>query len=495
MKKTFFTAVLLGSFILYSCSKDHFQSLLDDPNRSTTVNPSLLLTNVAVSSFAASGTGPTYRAHIMGNAEASYSEEYFTWDRGDYGIYTTLLQVNQMKIEAAKRNLKEYLALAKFFDAFNFYKLTMQFGDIPYSEALQAAGKVYNPKYDTQKEVFLGILKELDAANKDLIPYTGAVVTITGDVIYKGDVLKWRKLINSFALRVLITLSAKTADADLQVVQKFQNIVNNPTLYPLFQDNTDNGQLTYYNLTGNNYPVYKNTTAQRAFIDERFANFLIASKDPRLFSFASQTVNAVAAGKLSTDFSGYGGADASLLTKDLKLIIAGKNVSSMNGRYTNDPAGEPYIAVGYAELQFNLAEAAYRGWINKDPETFYKNGIKASMSFYESYGAYKTSDYFDNVYANAAVVYNAAAALSQIMMQKYISFFMNSHEEAYFNIRRTGLPAIKLDGGGVQNGAVFPKRWMYPQTEIDRNNQPLADAIQRQFPDGDNINGVMWLLK
>ena len=66
-----------------------------------------------------------------------------------------------------------------------------------------------------------------------------------GDVIYGGrqpeEIVNWRKLIDScLTLRVLLTLSGKTADPDLKVIQRFQNIYTNPTTYPIFfQSNAD----------------------------------------------------------------------------------------------------------------------------------------------------------------------------------------------------------------------------------------------------------------
>src|SRR6202042_3266393 len=107
---------------------------------------------------------------------------------------------------------------------------------------------------------------------------------------------------------------------------------------------------------------------------------------------------------------------------------------SLNIRYTASPAPEPHVAVGYPELEFNLAEAAWRGWISGDPETFYKNGIQASFSFYEAYedlpaGTYQTATYFPTYYANPTITYNSATALQQIIYQKYIAFFYNSRSE------------------------------------------------------------------
>ena len=67
--------------------------------------------------------------------------------------------------------------------------------------------------------------------------------------------------------------------------------------------------------------------------------------------------------------------------------------------------------------------------------------------------------------------------------------------EPFYNQARTGFPAFSVYGGGVVNNQQIPKRWMYPQDESTLNTENLQTAIQRQYPAGDNVNGVPWLLK
>ena len=506
MKKITIISCML---VLLSCSKAHFREVNVNPDQSASAPPYLLLPNIAVSSFTLINPpdpgGASLRCHQTGNAQQPYVEQFWNWLQGDYSTYNILLQVHQMKLEAANAQQPEYDAVAKFFDAYNFYKTTMLFGDIPFSQAEQAATAVYNPVYDTQKSVFLGILNELDSANTELIPFSNGQNPLTGDIIYgtsSNEILQWRKLINSFAIRVLLTLSGKTTDADLQVIPRFQKIYNNPSVYPLFQSNADNGQLTYSNQNGNIYPLYKNTEVTRLYPDSAFCNYLTTNKDPRLFAYFSQTANSIAAGKLPTDFSAYKGIDASIVTTTAADIFTQSGeCSSLNIRYTANPAPEPHVAIGYPELQFNLAEAAYRGWITANAETFYKNGIQASFSFYEPYenllaGTYQTASYFPTYYANPVITYNPATALQQIIYQKYIAFFYNSFEEPYFNMRRTGLPVVTVNGGGMQNNGKLPLRFLYPISETQTNTTAVNAAIQRQFGSGgDNINSAMWLLQ
>ena len=56
--------------------------------------------------------------------------------------------------------------------------------------------------------------------------------------------------------------------------------------------------------------------------------------------------------------------------------------SKLNNRYLETEVGEPFIRIGYAELQFILAEAALRKWITGEgAEGYYKSGIRAAMEF------------------------------------------------------------------------------------------------------------------
>jgi len=504
--KVFPTAIrlstIIGILVLLSCSKAHFRQLNENPDQASSVPPYLLLANIASSSFTLINPpdpgGASLRCHQTGNAQQPYVEQYWNWLQGDFSTYTILLQVHQMKQEAATYQEPEYDAIAKFFDAYNYYKTTMLYGDIPDSLAEQAANGVYDPAYETQKSVFLGILSELDSANTELIPFSNGQSPLTDDIIYgstTNDVMQWRMLINSFTLRVLLTLSGKTSDPDLQVIQKFQNIYNNPSTYPIFQSNADDGALQYSDENGNIYPLYKNTEVTRLYPDSAFCTFLTTNKDPRLFAYFSQTPNSVTGGKLPTDFTAYAGINASIdNTTAADIFTQTGTSSSLNIRYTANPAPEPHVAVGYPEQEFNLAEAAWRGWITANPETFYMNGIQASMSFYEPYenlpsGTYQTTTYFPTYYAQPAIKYNPATALQQIIYQKYIAFFYNSFEEPYFNMRRTGLPVLTLNGGGMLNNGILPLRLMYPITETQSNAAAYKAAVQSQFGSaGDNIN-------
>jgi len=173
--------------------------------------------------------------------------------------------------------------------------------------------------------------------------------------------------------------------------------------------------------------------------------------------------------------------------------------------------------VGYKEQLFNIAEGVERGWVSGNAETFYQAGIAASFAFYglditqTNFTAYflppganavtQVAPYpftfnYANYYAQPAVKLSTtpATAIGQIVLQKYIALFENSGYEAYYNYRRTGVPAFQ-GGSGVGNNGVIPLRWAYPVTEQTQNKANWSAALSNQSFSADDLNQTMWLLK
>ena len=97
--------------------------------------------------------------------------------------------------------------------------------------------------------------------------------------------------------------------------------------------------------------------------------------------------------------------------------------------------------------------------------------------------------------AQPAVAYagNNATGLNQILLQRYLGFFQNSGQEAYFNYRRTGVPTFHA-GPGTGNSNIIPKRWLYPTSENLYNNTNLMNALQSQFgSQTDDVDNELWI--
>jgi hypothetical protein len=303
--------------VIFGClSCEDFDTLTKDPNRPTDVHPSLLLTNLEVTTFNQVSVGSAYACRYLVFTDGYSTDQTYGWQRAGFGTYNTLLQVYKMMQEAEKRDLGNYLALGKFFRAYHFMQMTLTFGDIPYSEALQGDEGLFKPLYDRQEDVLAGILDELAEANDMLDETKGE---ITGDIMYDGDILKWKMLINSFKIRILISLSAKEGNAILNVVERFKEIYNDPDKYPVFTSLEDQAQLVFFDRDENRYPLFNDRSIQTAnYMEQTFVNLLKARKDPRLFQFAWPEKKAVEVGQpgYQTSFSSFGGLDAGAYVSD-----------------------------------------------------------------------------------------------------------------------------------------------------------------------------------
>ncbi len=244
MKQKSFYTIILGAAVLSGCAK--FDKINTNPDKTDKVSSSML-----ASSMILSMTRSTI-ATTKGFMQPYMLGKYVTWgenqenfqfnrlSRASFERLTLLRNIPPM-LEAAtdegQRNSYEGLGL--FIRAWQFYHTTMQVGDIPYSEAIKGESDgIIQPKYDNQKTVFLGILSDLDKSN-DLLSRGS---TFEGDPIFNGNTDNWRRVVNGFQLQVLMQLYRKTADADLKVIQRFQDIVANR---PLLRNYNDNFALTY----------------------------------------------------------------------------------------------------------------------------------------------------------------------------------------------------------------------------------------------------------
>ncbi|MBV8325204.1 SusD/RagB family nutrient-binding outer membrane lipoprotein [Chryseobacterium sp.] len=457
----------------------------EDPNRPKTVGAENILSGIEVSAFSNIKAEAALASRQLTYINGVSREQYYDFQRGSFGTYDNIKQVEKMIEEVNKNGGKEYIALARFFKSYYFISLSEMFGDIPYSEAVKTNN--FFPKYDDQKSIYKNVLNELALANTEL---SNLNLKIAGDIIYEGNILKWRKLINSYRLRILIDLSKRTDDTDLNVKQTFADIVNNPSQNPIMETSEDSGQLSFYNVVNNRYPFFNSNDLQTAYyMEQSFVDKLKTSKDPRLFMMAEKKTSTT--GTVPTDpFSYYDGLKGSGDLGQNSTRASNGLASRINPRYFHDPINEPTLLMGFAELQFVLAEAAVRGWISGNANTYYLKAINASMNFYKV----NTTD-VTTYLAQPVINLQPGKEIEQIMDQKHTALFFNTGWRIFYDQRRTGFPKFNTDGPGILNNGKIPKRWRYPASEIANNNANLNNAIVKQYPGGDDINEAMWLIK
>jgi len=494
---------------------------LPNPNAATSdsaVPPALLLPRIEYDLYNNGDGGPFTQVHrwnqyITSNDVYYGGSNQYNWTTSG-GIYGVLRNVNLMDAKAVQQygtRQNPYSALAKFFRAYIFVWQAQRVGDTPASQAGQGLTNL-TPTYDSQKAVYARSLAMLDSANTLL---GGSLTGTYSGSIYYSSLSQWRKAINSYRLRVLISLSKRAADnADLQIPQQFATIVGNPSQYPLLTSNSDNWSFSF-NSAYNTYPHTPNdANNQRQNIGSAYLGLTTATQDPRTFVTSTPASAQLAAGKTVSDFSAYVGSSPALGISDLTTNSSAGQYSFTNAlRYYSSVAGpEAYTILGYAEQNFNIAEAINRGWVSgASAGDYYLRGINASLDFYglsegqrltignvsgATLGTVTVSR--STFLSNAGVAYkgNTTDGLEQIINQKYVAFFQNSGYEALYNWRRTGYPRTFVStGGGLNASSRIPRRWQYPVDEQTYNPNNYQSALKNQFGGTDDLNQDTWLTK
>lgn len=497
--------VFLSWTLLMGC--DNFEDMNTDPDEPTSVPASLLATNL-VYEVINSGVSDLKEYGLVSKQiiwiTDAFDQQYNKLGRSSFGNFLQVTNCNDMVAKSVGN--KGYEGLAYFVKAYFLYYISMKLGDIPYTEAGKGQEGNIRPAYDTQKDVMLNILNDLE---KSYQCFSEAEETaFEGDIVFEGDREKWKKTVTAFQLKVLINLSKKEGDADLNVKSRFASIIQRGSL---MASNTDNFQLVYKDQTGMKYPFNDLTTNQTkyAVISTTLIDRLKEYNDYRLFYFGEPATGMIEKGLEANDFNAYVGVDPSAPFGDI-VEINGKNLFCRpNLRYTSEKhvVGEPLVRLGYSEQQLILAEACLRGWISGDPADYYNKGIEAHMQF--------VRDYTPDEYAHGRVITDESIAvyltnnkirltgefekdLEKIITQKYISYYLQSSFEGYYDYRRTGYPVLPINPESSRNVTApdrIPVRYMYPMAEYNYNRENLEAALERQFGGSDDINDVMWILK
>jgi len=489
--------LMMFAIALSSCQK--FADLEKDPNNPGDVPPSLIFTNVLYSTYYSPWSDIQRWNQFYCSNYAYYADQEYDWTTTSFN-YTQLKNVDQMISEATRVGMaanNPYAAISKYFKAYFFVDMSMRLGDIPMTDALKKLENT-TPKYDTQKFVFKQALTWLDEANTDL----QALIekndqSLSGDFMLSNNLKSWQKVVNSYRLRVLISLSKKESDKDLNIKGQFATIFNNPTKYPLISSLDENLKFTY-NSSTDKYPLNQDNygqTATRNNMSATYLNALASLKDPRTFIVADPAPAKLKAGLTAADYDAYIGASSGESLDDMSTkMLKGEYSAISKSKYYSSYTGEPCIQVGYSEVCFNIAEAINRGWITGNAEDYYVKGIQASWTFH---GVTDVATKWPAYYAQSFVKLSTTSttALTQILTQKYLAFFQNSGWEAYNNYRRTGVPAF-LTGSGTANSGRIAKRWQYPSSERTTNATNYNAALTSQFGSAtDDINSEMWIIK
>lgn len=397
--------------------------------------------------------------------------------------------VNQTKDDPMKANT--YHA-ARIWKAYSFMILTDTYGDIPYFDAGKGyIEEIIRPKYDTQEVIYKDILKELEEASASLDVSKDPVTT---DILYGGNVARWKKLGYSLMLRAgmrLTKVDPATAKA----------YVTKAVAGGLFESNSDNSVIRHTAIW-NNYIANHLAAREKTnfYLAAPFVNYLKDSNDPRLAVFAVRYVGAKGgpeqtSARATSDPKVQIGMPMGYNDVTINTVLAQNNVVSLwdfsqVNLTTVLKLDAPEFHVTYAENQLLLAEAAFRGWVSGEPADYFAKGIRANleqMASYDPSAAIKEDAI--QAYLKAHPL-GAGKELEEINTQYWVATFLDG-TESFANFRRSGFPALKKNPyPGSEIKEDFIRRLPYPDSEIIVNLQNVNDAIARQGPN--DLNTRIW---
>ena len=458
-----FFSILL--FSITSCKKE-LVNINKNPNAAQIAQPDYLLTAATKSAVdeywsITRSTNPS-SLFVQQWAMIQYTDpDRYIFTNNDFQElwtveYSSIVNLDEIINLADDQKNSNYKGVALVLRSWAFSLLTDAFGDIPYSQSIQI-DKYLTPAYDPQKEVYEGILNDLKNAQADLDP---AGKAIAGDVIYNNNISLWKKFANSLRLRIALRIADREPEISKQVLADIQNEAGS-----FISSNSEIAQLVYLNSPNQNPISNYFDTRDDYRISKTIVDKLIELHDPRLPIYANKTA--------ATTPQQYVGLPNGLLVGDASNY--GFSKTSKPGDYFSNPHA-PAVIMSYAEVLFDRAEAAARGFTNEDAADLYKQAILASL------GQYNISDADANTYVNSTdVQYDATNFKKSIGNQKWIALF-GQGLEAYAEWRRLDYPQLQPAVAGVLNGQI-PLRFIYPGTEQSLNGKSYQQAVTDQGPD------------
>lgn len=483
-----------AALLLIAGCTNNFDEINTNPNEPNVVPAEFLLTHAQESildqiygGFDNQRVGMTLAQYWSQNQYTEESRFQYragtnntTWNT----IYTGLNSLQEIiRINEARtvgRNENE-IAVARIMKAWTYHFLTDIYGDIPYEQALNVPNGVIAPAYTSQQEIYQDLLKELTEASAQINPDEAGFGS--GDLVYGGDLEKWRKFANSLKMRVAIRMVDRMQTPALQAITEAFTA-------GAFTSNDDNAAIQYSSSQPNTNPVYTDVIVANRIdysASDVLVNQLRSRNDPRLPAYFAPAVNTGA--YVGRPF-GQNTANANALDPD--------NVSQLS-KVVLSP-NMPGILMDFAEVSFILAEAKERGAaLPGTAAEHYNTGIRASMEFWAaqidranevSASLLERDDIEEEITTAAIDAYIAANPYSgpnfrqSIGVQKWIALYTQGYQgwAEYRRLDFTGVLKMPADGPLITIDRI-PLRREYPNDEQTLNPVNRQAAVDRQGPD------------
>ncbi|WP_268225000.1 SusD/RagB family nutrient-binding outer membrane lipoprotein [Sinomicrobium oceani] len=442
--------------------------------------------------------------YVMSGSTNSYIQG--AWNQG----YEAASRIAQMQSLAEEKGMPNLIAVGDIMKVLCLSYVSDIYGDIPYSEALNAEGGTTRPAYDRQQDLYPVMLSDLEAAILAIDPSQD---DITNDVFYDGDLDQWKKFGYSLMLKLAMRLVNVNPDLSVEYANKaiaggvFES-ANDEAVLPSDETNGySNSNANALRIVGDLYEVRWSKT---------MIDYLQATDDPRLAVVAEIPEAGL---KANTDISlegdntpaqqqgmpnGYdmkGGATDISNEPDYPGGTGSGDDITPIGAYSRPTAiyrnrDATIFVLTYAEVQLLLADAAIRGGYNTTltAAEYYANGVTGAMQALNKFNGLQVSseDISEYASANPLDISSDDNALKMINEQLWATTgLLANYNEAWNNWKRSGYPELTPVNytGNFSNGMI-PVRQPYPSTESTTNPENLQQAITNMG--GDTWNTRVW---
>lgn len=536
--KSYMLALAFSGVALTSC--ESFDSINKNPNEPTpeTVDPNYLLSPTLIK-----GTLDVDMYQRIHNLYVDNFAEYFandkyssnncvpteSWTQDYWNLHWEWIDALNEIIRNFSDDPKftNTVQVARIWKVWLFHRATDLWGDIPYSKAADGSGVV--APYDNQKDIYYDMLKELTEASAALS--TEAPNPGKADLIFNGDIGRWKSFANSMRLRIAMRMTeadpekAKTeAEAAVASGALLAGVNEDVKIYRC-QTYIFDGRFYYANahlyngkrqtmsysmeklltgLGGVPFPAGEGYTDVPEYVDPR---------GPVYFNVTNEYNGA------TEDFRGrWKGVKSGLPVAERDIPENARTNNSRIGVYyvsdTKTP-GIPFtvqfnrdqILMYYAEICFLRAEGALRGWnMGGTAKDFYEEGIKASMTetgIADDVVAKYMASTLPNAYGTTVPFDHKGAShdsqLEKIITQKYLANFPDNGWEAWGDYRRLNIPDLdpfvapepgSVAQAGARDWRGSVRRIFYPSQEPIVNEANYNEAVTRIG--GDKTSTRMW---
>jgi hypothetical protein len=441
------------------------------------------------------------------------------WDQ----YYSFLRNVRWLENEYEKSTLKidNVKACTNILLAYKTLRTADYYGDMPFSKAGKGASGSDNlfVPYDKHQDIYKYCLDLLKSSVESFKTDADQVSLAGGDVIFKGDFVKWKKFANSIRLRYAMQISSVD---QAQAAAHISNILGNPAQYPLISGNENLGiwpkqladliiesrpwsfsaeNLTCMGTTMWNWMSASNATDGSGIFDPRCKVFFETNGADEWKPQLQNGANPVQGRGAYINSSYPTGRDRAKTLQEWSNKGASCFYSSVNYYISRDDAYAPELFITVAEVNFLKAEAYNRGiGVTKNAATAkaeYEAGVRSSITFWYSLVDLMGSSWYinkpalalndiDSYLANPKVAYSAteADALKQIYAQEWIDAFRQPW--VAFNLYRRTLATPHDETGAYNANDNKFYKVPYPESEKNYNTDNYTAALNGKANTPDN---------